>query len=50
MVLNQDSAASHTAKKTTDFLNKFKVKITRPAELVLESPNAVPWTLVYGTF
>ena len=34
MVFHQDSASTQTAKKTTDFLNKCKVKYITPVEWV----------------
>ena len=41
-MFHQDSASSHTARKTIDFLNKHKVKYIAPAEWMPKSPDAAP--------
>lgn len=42
MVFHQDSASSHTAKKTIEYLKKRKTKFITPDEWMPKSPDAAP--------
>ncbi|CAF2087242.1 unnamed protein product [Rotaria magnacalcarata] len=40
--LHQDSAPSHTAKQTIEYLNRYKINYVTPEEWLPCSPNAAP--------
>ena len=42
MVFHQDSASSHTARKTLDFLQKRRVQYITPSEWMPKSPDCAP--------
>jgi len=42
MIFHQDSAASHTSKKTLDFLDRSGIKYVKPTEWMPKSPDAAP--------
>jgi hypothetical protein len=41
-ILHQDSAPSHTAKETLDYLNKWKINYIKPEQWMPNSPDAAP--------
>jgi len=41
-ILHQDSAPSHTAKETLDYLNKWKINYIKPEQWMPNSPDTAP--------